>query len=138
VATAVTALLMLLAAVGAWAGLAWVILDIPPARPFALVVVYLFAFTGLTSTVALAAWAVVRPRDGAGQLGSPAAYLGHAALLAVIALFGLWLQSLRMLTPVVGLLLVGLYGFLELALLFGTRGAVELDVRPALEQRRDA
>jgi hypothetical protein len=138
VANAVTALLMLLAAAGAWAGLGWVIMDIPPARPFALVVVYLFAFTGLSSSAALGAWAIARPRDAAGGLASPASYLGHAALLAVIALFGLWLQSLRMLTPVVGLLLVGLYAFLELALLFGTRGAVDLDVRPALEQRRDA
>jgi hypothetical protein len=47
-------------------------------------------------------------------------------LLAFIALFALWLQSLRMLTPTVAVLLVGLYGFLELAILFGTRGSVEL------------
>jgi hypothetical protein len=47
-------------------------------------------------------------------------------LLAVISLFALWLQSLRMLSPLVAVLLVGLYAFLELAILFGTRGSVEL------------
>jgi hypothetical protein len=128
-ATAITALLMALAGLGAWGGLAWTVLTIPPSRPFALVVVYLFAFTAISSTAALLAWALFRPRAPYGQLRSPAGYVGHATLLASIGLFALWLQSLRMLTPVVALLLVGLYGFLELALLFGTRGAVDLDVR---------
>ncbi len=123
---------MALAAVAAWGGLAWLAATVPPTRPFALVVLYLFAFTGITSTAALAAWAVLKPRAPQGRLESPAGYVGHAVLLALIALFALWLQSLRMLTPTVALLLIGLYTFLELALLFGTRGAVELDVaRPA-------
>jgi len=47
-------------------------------------------------------------------------------LLAVIVLFGVWLQALRTLTPIVALLLLGLYAVLELAVLFGTRGSVEL------------
>ncbi len=119
---------MALAAVAAWGGLAWLVATVPPTRPFALVVLYLFAFTGITSTAALAAWAVLKPRAPQGRLESPAGYVGHAVLLALIALFALWLQSLRMLTPTVALLLIGLYTFLELALLFGTRGAVELDV----------
>jgi hypothetical protein len=50
-------------------------------------------------------------------------------LLAIIALFAVWLQALRTLTPVVALLLIGLYAVLELAVLFGTRGSVELPVR---------
>jgi hypothetical protein len=41
----------------------------------------------------------------------------------------MWLQTLRTLTPVVVVLLIGLYVFLELAVLFGTRGSVELPVR---------
>lgn len=53
-------------------------------------------------------------------------YAGHGGTLAAIALFGLWLQSLRMLTPTVTFLLVGLYVCLELALLFGTRGTVDV------------
>lgn len=127
-ATAITALLIALAAVAAWGGLAWMIVTVPPTKPFALVVVYLFAFTGITSTAAIGAWALLRPRAPQGRLESPAGYVGHAVLLALIALFALWLQSLHMLTPTVALLLVGLYTFLELALLFGTRGAVELDL----------
>jgi hypothetical protein len=47
-------------------------------------------------------------------------------LFALIALFAVWLQSLRVLTPVVAALLLGLYAFLELAILFGTRGSVDL------------
>jgi hypothetical protein len=50
-------------------------------------------------------------------------------LLAVIALFAVWMQALRTLTPVVALLLVGLYAVLELAVLLGTRGSVELPIR---------
>ena len=126
-ATVVTALLMALIGLGAWGGLGWVVLTIPPSQPFALVVVYVFAFTAITATTALLAWAVFGWRAPRGRLHSPAGYVGHAALLAAIALFALWLQSLRMLTPVVGALLVGLYAFLELALLFGTRGAVDVD-----------
>jgi len=126
-ATVVTALLMALVGVGAWGGLAWIVLTVPPAQPFALLAVYVFAFTGVTSIVALLAWAVFGWRAPRGRLHSPAGYVGHAALLAAIALFALWLQSLRMLTPVVAALLVGLYAFLELALLFGTRGAVEVE-----------
>jgi hypothetical protein len=121
-----TALLMLFVAGAAWGGLGWLVLSIPPAWPMALVVGYIFAFTGLTSTGALLLWLLRRPRDDAGALVSPAGYLPHSMLLAIILLFGIWLQSLRMLTPVVALLLVGMYGFLELAVLFGTRGSVEI------------
>jgi hypothetical protein len=50
-------------------------------------------------------------------------------LLSVIVLFALWLQGLRTLTPIVVVLLIGLYAVLELAVLFGTRGSIELPVR---------
>jgi hypothetical protein len=56
-------------------------------------------------------------------------YFGHAMLFAIILLFAMWLQALRTLTPVVGMLLIGLYAVLELAVLFGTRGSVELPIR---------
>jgi hypothetical protein len=123
------ALLMLLAAAAAWGGLGWLVLTISPARPFAQVVGYVFAFTALTATGALIAWLVFRPGREEGRLRSPAGYLAHSMLLAVIALFALWLQSLRVLTPIVVLLLIGLYTFLELAVLFGTRGSIELPLR---------
>jgi hypothetical protein len=122
------ALLMLVAAGAAWGGLGWMVLNIPPSRPFAQVGTYVFAFTAITATGALVAWLVLRPRLD-GRLRSPAGYLAHSMLLAVIALFALWLQSLRVLTPTVALLLVGLYTFLELAVLFGTRGSIDLPLR---------
>jgi hypothetical protein len=124
VARLLTGLLMLAASVAAWAGLAWLILNVPPSRAFAPQAAYVFAFAALTSTAALLAWLVLRPR-------SPATSVAHAMVLAVIVTFGLWLQSLRVLTPTVALLLVGLYAFLELAILFGTRGSVELSPNPS-------
>ncbi|MDQ3809580.1 MAG: hypothetical protein M3336_04750 [Chloroflexota bacterium] len=120
--------LMLAAACTAWASLGWLVVTVPPTRPLAQLGAYLFAFTGLTASGALAAWVVLRPRLAQGRLRSPAGYLAHSMLLAVIVLFAFWLQSLRVLTPVVAILLVGLYAFLELAVLFGTRGSVELPV----------
>jgi drug/metabolite transporter (DMT)-like permease len=128
-ASIVVAAIMLAAAAVAWGGLGWVVVNAPPTRPVALLAAYVFAFAGLTSSGALLAWLAFRPRQDDGGLKSPAGYLGHAMLLAIIALFALWLQALRMLTPVVGLLLIGLYAVLELAVLFGTRGSVELPTR---------
>jgi hypothetical protein len=128
-ASVLVALLMLLAAGAAWGGLGWLILNIPPSRPFAQLGSYVFGFTAITATAALLAWLVLRPRLEQGRLSSPAGYLAHSMLLALIALFALWLQSLRVLTPTVALLLIGLYLFLELAVLFGTRGSVELPLR---------
>ena len=51
------------------------------------------------------------------------------AVSAAGILFAVWLQTLRTLTPTVAMLLIGLYAILELAVLFGTRGSVELPVR---------
>lgn len=118
---------MTLATAGlAWGGLALLVLTIPPSRPLSLLAAYVFAFVALTATGAALVWVVRRPRGDDGQLKSPAGYLGHSMLLAIIVLFGVWLQSLRTLTPIVALLLLGLYAVLELAVLFGTRGSVEL------------
>ena len=60
---------------------------------------------------------------------SPAGYLAHSMLLAIILLFAVWLQTLRTLTPIAAGLLIGLYASMELAVLFGTRGSVELPLR---------
>jgi drug/metabolite transporter (DMT)-like permease len=95
----------------------------------AIVAAYVFGFAALTSTSTLLTWLALRPRNDQGDLASPARYLAHAMLFAVIALFALWLQALRALTAAVVALLIGLYAFLELAVLFGTRGSVELPVR---------
>lgn len=125
-ASVLVAVAMLIAALAAWGGLGWIVLNVEPTRPFAQVGGYIFAFTALTASVALLAWLVFRTY---GKPRSPAGFLAHAMLFALIALFALWLQSLRVLTPIVAMLLLGLYAFLELAILFGTRGSVELPLR---------
>jgi hypothetical protein len=124
-----TALLTLGAAGAAWGGLGWLLTNVPPSRPLAVAAAYVFAFAAITSTGALLAWAAVRPRQAQGGLRSPASYLAHSMLLAIIVLFAVWLQMLRTLTPIAAGLLIGLYACMELAVLFGTRGSVELPVR---------
>jgi len=118
--------LTLVAAVLAWGGLGWLLTTVPPARPLSVLAVYVFGFVAVTATGAFLLWLVRRPRTEDGQLKSPAGYVPHSMLLAILVLFALWLQTLRTLTPIVALLLFGLYAVLELAVLFGTRGSVEL------------
>jgi hypothetical protein len=119
----------LVAAALGWIGLGWLVLNASPSRPLSLAAAYVFAFVGITATTSILLWLARRPRNDEGQLKSPAGYLPHSMLLAIILLFALWLQALRTLTPIVALLLIGLYAVLELAVLFGTRGSVELPVR---------
>ncbi len=125
----VVAGLTLVAAVLAWIGVGWLVMNVAPTRPLSLVAAYVFGFVAITATALVLLWLVRRPRTEDGQLKSPAGYLMHAMLLAIILLFALWLQALRTLTPIVALLLLGLYALLELAVLFGTRGSVELPMR---------
>src|SRR5215469_12677743 len=127
-ASLVVAALTLAAAIAAWAGVGWLVFNVAPTRPLALPAAYVFAFVALTSTTTLLFWLVCRPRE-AGMLKSPTGFVPHSMLLAIIVLFAIWLQALRTLTPIVGLLLIGLYGVLELAVLSGTRGSVELPLR---------
>jgi hypothetical protein len=120
----VAAALTLAAAGAAWAGLGWLVMNAAPSRPLAVLAAYVFGFAAITSSGAFLAW-LAFGRNG----GSPAGYLAHSMLLAIIVVFAMWLQTLRTLTPVAVVLLIGLYAFLELAVLFGTRGSVELPVR---------
>ena len=125
-ASLLVAALTLATAILAWGGLGWLILTVPPSRPLSLWAAYAFGFVAITATAAVLVWLARRPRTEEGELKSPVGYLGHSMLLAVIVLFAVWLQALRTLTPIVALLLLGLYAVLELAVLFGTRGSVEL------------
>ena len=127
-ATAISALAMLAMAAAAWGALGWLIVTVPPTESLAIAAFYVFAFVGISDSAALLACVAVRPRFRDGSLQTPARFIGHAMLLATIVLFALWLQSLRMLTATSATLLVALYVFLELALLFGTRGSVDLEV----------
>jgi hypothetical protein len=117
------AAVMLFVSAAAWCGLAWLVNSVPPSQPVALITGYVFAFVAIAGSGALVIWLMLK------RSRSPAAYLAHSMLLAVIVLFAFWLQALRTLTPTVALLLLGLYAFLELAVLFGTRGSVELPLK---------
>lgn len=128
-ASLAAAALTLVAAGAAWGGLGWLLTNVPPSRPLAILAAYVFAFAAITSSGAVLAWIALRPRLEDGRLRSPAEYLAHSMLLATLVLFAVWLQTLRTLTPIAAALLIGLYAFLELAVLFGTRGSVELPVR---------
>lgn len=130
-ASLVVAGVMLVAALLAWGGLGWLVVSVPPSRSPSIQAAFVLAFVAITATASLLMWVIRRPRveDGHVKPKSPAGYLSHAMLLAVIVLFAMWLQMLRTLTPLVALLLVGLYAVLELAVLFGTRGSVELPMR---------
>jgi NAD/NADP transhydrogenase beta subunit len=123
------AVITLSAAGAAWGGLGWLLTNVPPSRPLAVLAAFVFGFAAITSSGSFLAWLALRPRLDEGRLRSPAGYLAHAMLLAVIVLFAIWLQTLRTLTPLAAVLLIGLYAFMELAVLFGTRGSVELPVR---------
>jgi hypothetical protein len=123
------AALTLVAALAAWGGLGWLLTTVAPSRSLAVLAAYVFAFAAITSTATLVIWLGLRPRTDEGRLKSPLGYLPHSMLLGVIVLFALWLQALRTLTPIVVLLLIATYTVLELAVLFGTRGSVELPIR---------
>jgi hypothetical protein len=125
----VMALLTFIASAVAWGGLGWLLTHVAPSRPLAVLAAYVFAFAAITSTAAFIAWLMFRPRLEDGRLRSPAGYLAHSMLLAIIVLFAVWLQTLRTLTPIAAGLLIGLYALMELAVLFGTRGSIELPVR---------
>src|SRR5690348_2412132 len=98
-ASLLVAAVTVVTAILAWGGLAWLVLTVPPSRPASLWTAYVFGFVAITATAAAAVWLVRRPRTEDGELKSPAGYLGHCMLLAVIVLFAMWLQALRTLTP---------------------------------------
>src|ERR1700687_2161050 len=95
----VVALLTLGAAGAAWGGLGWLLTNVPPSRPLAVLAAFVFAFAAITSTVSLLAWLALRSRQDRSRPGSPAVYLAHSMLLGIIVLFAVWLQTLRTLTP---------------------------------------
>jgi hypothetical protein len=113
----------LVPAVGCWLVLAWLATSLYPDQPRAMEIFYGLLFVALAGTVGALVWVL-------GKLGwlrfgarSALASFGHGMVFSGLALFGLWLQSLRLLSPIHAMLLVGLYVFFELALTFGGRRA---------------
>lgn len=109
-------MLVLALAVGGWCTVAFVVVVLP-VSPSTQSVFYAAGFTALAGT-----WALLRELYHARRL-SPGArslapvgsihFLGSGMRFALTVEFGLWLQSLRMLTPAYILLLAVSYLLLE-------------------------
>lgn len=88
-----------------WAIWGYTVVYVDPQDQFARVAFYSGLFVALTCTLA-------RLREAPGYLDAsglqipPKPTLGHAAAVATLVTFALWLQSLRMLTALNGILLV--------------------------------
>lgn len=114
----------------AWGAWGYIVLYVDPTVPLAPLGFYAALFLALTCTIArLRAGAAVTDADGERLVPSPR--IGHAASVTTVALFALWLQSLRMLTPMNATLLLTTLVIIELGF-FLTRG------RPKVRARRRA
>jgi hypothetical protein len=113
----------LLPAAACWVGLLWLTTTLYPDQPRVLETFFVLLFGALAATVGSLVWVLGRlPRARVGPHSALTAF-AHGSVFSALALFGLWLQSLRLLTPIHAILLVGLYLFFELALAFGGRRA---------------
>lgn len=98
---------LLVSVLGLAGGAIWgyTVLYVDPETPFAPLVFYCGLFLALTCTLArLLESPSYEDTDGAQVAARPG--LGHAAALTTLLLFALWLQSLRMLTTINGILLL--------------------------------
>lgn len=108
-------LLTSLLALCAWALWGYTVLLVEPAVPMAPFAFYAALFVALTCTLARLSGGGGGALDGAVDATRPSAPgLGHAAIVSTLLLFALWLQSLRMLTPLNGTLLAAMFLFIEL------------------------
>lgn len=107
----------------AWAVVAYVVAALPPS-PGAQAILYTAGLVALAGTAALLLQAYHNRPGARGQMAGAINYLGGGMRFALAMEFALWLQSLRMLTAVYLVFIVG--GFLFIELLFryaaGDRG----------------
>ncbi len=109
----------------AMAGLAWIVwlltvLSAPPTMPGAQAVFYGSLLAALTTSGALTLAALQRPRERR-RARSVASFLPHTLVASFLALFALWLQSLRMLSWPNALLLFALFVIFEGAMGLASR-----------------
>lgn len=108
--------LISLIGLAAWAFWGYVVLFVEPDVLLAPIGFYFALFIALTCTLS-------RLLVGSGgERGGASHNLGHAAIVSVLLLFALWLQSLRMLTTLNAILLATLFGFIELGFFLGRGG----------------
>jgi hypothetical protein len=105
-----------LVGLAAWGFWGYTVLVIEPDLLLAPIAFYLSLFVALTCTLSR----LLGGRD-ANDGGSQPHNLGHGAIVSVLVLFALWLQSLRMLTTLNAVLLAALFVFIELGF-FLSRG----------------
>src|SRR5712691_9022518 len=89
---------MVLAAAG-WALVGWLLTHTYPTEPRAELAVYGALFLALSATVGSLFWLAPRVLKRNHQPRLPLAYLSHGMVFSGLALFGLWMQSLRLLSP---------------------------------------
>ena len=116
----------------AWALWGYAVTSVDPNVPMAPVGFYLALFVALTCTLSRLLAGPGAPVEGQPN---PGLNLGHAAIVSVLLLFALWLQSLRMLTSLNGILLAALFGFIELGFFLSGGGRRS---RPRRRPRRTA
>lgn len=106
-------LLVTLLTLASWALWADVVLTVDPGTPSASIAFYGSLFVALTGTLSRLLSGSASRGDEAG-MSSQIANLGHAAVVSVLILFALWLQSLGMLTALNGTLLAATLLLIEL------------------------
>ena len=119
--TIVALVLQLGLALAGWAALAWLVTRTYPDNPRVLAQFYAALFVALSTTVGALVWATRRAFTPARAPRLPLADLSHGMALSALVIFGLWLQSLRLLSPLHVILLVGLFLFFELVVAIGGR-----------------
>jgi hypothetical protein len=111
----------LLCAAVAWLVWTLTVLGVPPGAPGAQGVFYGSLFLALSCSTSVLLAIGSRPRDPRRSAHGTTYYLPHTLLGSFLLLFGLWLQSLRMLTLPNTLLLVALFVLIEGALSLASR-----------------
>ncbi len=96
-----------------WTLWGYIVLSVDPVVPTAPLAFYGALFVALTCTLGRLLGGPSSSDTGEGR-PSQVPSLGHAAIVSTLILFALWLQSLRMLTPLNGILLAAMFLFIEL------------------------
>ncbi len=106
-------LLMVFLGLVGWAAWGYTVAFMAPEAPFATIAFYGSLFVALTGTLArLLETPPYEDADGVQVAAKPS--IGRAWVLATLLLFALWLQSIRMLTELNGVLLFATLFFIEL------------------------
>lgn len=107
-------------AVLAWTAWLLTVLSTPPTVPAAQAVFYGSLLAALTTSGALLLAALQRPRERR-RARSAMSFVPHTLVASFLALFALWLQSLRMLSWPNALLLFALFAIFEGAMGLASR-----------------